>query len=96
MTAFEPAPGDDEGTITIPYSVEGEPKAKPFPESGSIRYSRFYDIARDKLPRPTPDTDMVAARFRIWAGEKNISLSAKTIDKTFGDFCSKWRQAGQA
>lgn len=90
VAAFEPAPGDD--TITIPYAVVSEtPETKAFPDSGTIRYSDFAQLARDKLPRPTPDIDMVAGRFRAWCSEKGVALDSKSIAKTFGDFCAKWR-----
>jgi hypothetical protein len=62
-----------------------------FPETGTIRYSDWKGLALDNLPRPTPDLDSVADRFRIWAKEKNIALDGKTIEKTFVAFCKKWR-----
>lgn len=90
VSAFEAAPGDD--AITIPYVVLPEAAgAKPFPDSGSLRYSDYRTIALDKLPRPTPDVDLVATRFRTWCAEKGVALDSPTIAKTFGDFCAKWR-----
>lgn len=86
-------PADALGAATVPFRVvsAGEAAQTAFPASGTIRYTPFAEQARDALPRPTPDLDMVAERFRTWAGSKNIRLDGPNIEKTFGAFCAKWQ-----
>lgn len=42
-------------------------KGHGFPDSGSIDYTRFADIARENASKPTPDIDMLAQAIRTWA-----------------------------
>lgn len=60
-----------------------------FPDSGSISYSRWNDVAKAELPQPRRDPDLVADDFRRWCAGKNISLTAPTIENTFRSFCRK-------
>jgi len=84
------APASADDAIDVPFRVV--PAAGPvFPDSGTIRYGRWAPIARDSLPKPTPDIDMVAERFRTWARERGVGLDAKNIEATFTGFCKKWR-----
>jgi replication initiation protein RepC len=74
-------------------SVRGSTTKKEhgFPESGLIHYTRFVGIAREYAPKPTPDIDMLAQAFRIWAMQGHMDLHQPRIDKAFIGFCRKWR-----
>lgn len=62
-----------------------------FPATGTIRYGRWEKIARDHLPQPTPDLDLVAARFRSWADGK-FPMADPAIERRFIGFCEGWRK----
>lgn len=62
-----------------------------FPPDGSISFSGWSDLVRIHAPRPTPDVDMVASRFRSWAVGKGLSLEATNIEAVFIGFCQKWK-----
>ena len=60
-----------------------------FPRTGTIRYGRWKQIARDNLPQPTPDLDHVAGRFRAWA-EGKFPMVHPDIEARFIGFCRGW------
>lgn len=62
-----------------------------FPSTGGISYSRWGEIAREELPRPTPDIDQVATGFRRWAEAKGLPLAGGGIERTFRGFCKNWQ-----
>lgn len=77
---------------TVERTVEPpEARPAPFPTSGGISYSRWGEIAREELPRPTPDVDQVAAGFRRWAEGKGVPLSGTSVERTFRGFCKNWQ-----
>ena len=73
--------------VTLDLDLPG----RPFPKGGTLKYSPWEKIARDALPLPRPDIDMVADKFRTWAASKRIDLSGRDIEKTFIGFCTSWR-----
>ncbi|WP_139219321.1 replication initiation protein [Bosea sp. CRIB-10] len=62
-----------------------------FPPAGPISYGKWADIAREMLPRPTPDVDLVATRFRDFAAKKGIPLGRSNIERIFRIFCKEWK-----
>lgn len=67
---------------------------EPFPASGSLHfgggeYTGWAKIARDNLPEPRPDINVVADKFRKFASDRKISLSARDIKQKFVTFCQK-------
>lgn len=58
-----------------------------FPIDASIRYNGWGDIAREELPKPLPDLDMVSQQFKNWMRTKNISFNTKNIENIFKNFC---------
>lgn len=64
-----------------------------FPATGTIRFGRWEQIARDHLPQPMPDVDRVAARFRSWADGK-FPMADPAIERRFIGFCEGWRKEG--
>lgn len=58
-----------------------------FPESGSIEFSAWAEIARDCLPAPCPDIDYVATAYRRWTTDKNIPRH----EDTWRGFCRGWK-----
>ncbi|WP_298966901.1 plasmid replication protein RepC [uncultured Roseibium sp.] len=66
-------------------------EAKVFPESGSIAYGSWADVVRQHTPKPTPDVDIVAGRFRNWTRKTNLDLTSPHIERVFTSFCKKWR-----
>jgi len=69
--------------------VDDRPVILSFPATGTIRYGRWEQIARDHLPQPTPDLDHVAGRFRAWAKGK-IPMAHPDIEARFIGFCRGW------
>jgi len=61
-----------------------------FPNDGSIRYNQWGDIARNNLPKPLPDLDMVAQQFRNWLRNKKIPFNIKNITSIFEGFCKNY------
>ncbi|MFC3721915.1 plasmid replication protein RepC [Neoaquamicrobium sediminum] len=61
-----------------------------FPARGSIHFSRWREVVREHAPKPTPDPDLVAERFRSWAKSRQIDLTSPNIERTFAGFCRKW------
>jgi len=78
-----------EGTVEDVTAMASVPASGAFPETGSIAYSRWGDIARQELPQPRRDVDMVANDFRGWATRKAIPLDGQHIEKAFRAFCRK-------
>jgi len=58
-----------------------------FPDSGSIEYSRWAEIARSCLPTPHPDIDHVATAYRRWSTQKRIART----EVTWSGFCRAWK-----
>jgi len=89
-----------EGTVeTVVELVESLPQsdvnsAEPFPDTGSIRFGRWQEIALEELPTPARDTDAVADDFRAWCKTKSIPFDGKNIEKTFRTFCKKQSPVG--
>ena len=67
------------------------PEIKPFPATGSNRYSAWGDVIRQHTPNPTPDVDIVSDVFRRWTKDKGIDLSSPNIERILISFCKKWR-----
>lgn len=63
-----------------------------FPE-GRISYSQWEIIAKEALPSPRPDVNLVADWFRAFCAERGISLDSASIEKTFRTFCAKQQPA---
>jgi hypothetical protein len=81
--------GRDEKVLDlVPTLVDARPRA--FPYAGSIAYTVWADAAKAALPRPMPDIDHVAERFRDFAGRKGILLSRQNIEQLFISFCRNW------
>jgi hypothetical protein len=78
--------GSVEQVIEPPTPLPGA-----FPAAGGISYSRWGEIAREELPRPTPDIDLVATGFRRWADAKGLPLAGAAIERTFRGFCKNWQ-----
>lgn len=75
---------------TVEAVVEDDlPGILTFPRTGTIRYGRWEQIARDNLPQPTPDLDHVAGRFRAWADGK-FPMAHPDIEARFIGFCRGW------
>lgn len=69
-----------------------EAVASAFP-AGSIAYSTWAGIARQEMPQPQRDVDLVAADFRRWCERKGISLDAPGQEQRFRTFCRNSRPA---
>ena len=74
----------------LPDPVSGV--SGPFP-AGTISFTPWAEIARQELPLPRRDVDLVAGEFRQWCASRNIALNAGTIEKTFRGFCRKVQAA---
>ena len=82
-----------DGTVEAVVEDDDDlPVILSFPKTGSIRYGRWEQVARDHLPQPTPALDQVAGRFRTWAEGKSISLASPNIEQTFIGFCRGWKK----
>jgi hypothetical protein len=66
-----------------------EMMVRTFPASGSIAYTQWGDVARQELPQPRRDLDLVAERFRNWCNTKPIPLDAHNIEAIFRKFCQR-------
>lgn len=64
-----------------------------FPASGSITFGTWGDIARQELPTPRRDVDLVAQDFRRWCEGKGISLDAPGTEDRFRTFCKNCHPA---
>jgi plasmid replication initiation protein len=79
-----------EGTVEAVVEDDDDlPTILTFPRTGTIRYGRWEQIARDNLPQPTPDLDHVAGRFRAWA-EGKFPMADPKIEARFIGFCRGW------
>lgn len=79
-----------EGTVEAVVEDDDDlPGILTFPRTGTIRYGRWEQIARDHLPQPTPDLDHVAGRFRAWA-EGKFPMAHPDIEARFIGFCRGW------
>lgn len=63
-----------------------------FPKDGSISFSQWGDIARNNLPSPLPDVDIVAQNFRNWLIAKAIPYNSSKITDYFKGFCLKYKK----
>lgn len=70
-----------------------EMTVRAFPASGSITYTPWSDVARQELPQPRRDLDLVAERFRVWCDTKQIPLNAPNIEAIFRKFCQREKPA---
>ena len=68
-----------------------ETVAAAFPESGSIRWTPWEALVREHAPRPTPDMELVGAKFRDFCAGRGLPLTAAGIEKTFVAWVSKFR-----
>ena len=75
----------------LPSPARLRPVPTSFPETGSIRYGRWAELVREHAPKPMPDVDLVATSFRRFARERNLSLKAKGIERTFIGYCAKFQ-----
>lgn len=73
-----------QNTVTIPNKVS-------FPSDGSISYNNWGNIAKNSLPKPLPDLDIVAQNFRNWIRQKNLSFSSQRIEFYFENFCKNYK-----
>lgn len=80
-----------DGSVEAVVEDDDDAVILSFPATGTIRYGRWGQIARDHLPQPTPDLDHVAARFRAWANDK-FPLADPIIERRFIRFCEGWRK----
>lgn len=78
-------------TVSVPTALP--PGLIAFPASGSILYGPWAEIARQELPQPRRDIDLVANEFRTWAASKSMPLDGSAIEKTFRGFCRKVKPA---
>lgn len=65
---------------------------EPFPLDGTIHFTKWEAIARECLPRPTPDLGRVSSAFRSFAADRGLELTAQNIEKVFGGFCQNYNQ----
>ena len=78
--------------FTPPPAAEPQPRGlASFPMQGGIAYSQWAEIARQFLPSPHPDMELVASRFRDFCGRKGILLSSPKIESIFTSFCRNWK-----
>lgn len=70
---------------------EGTPSTPSFPADGSVSFGQWGDMVRKHAPKPTPDVDLVASRFRTWAASKGLQLDSKKIETTFIGFCRRFK-----
>jgi len=65
-----------------------------FPVSGSVKGTKFEQIARDHAPkiegRHVPDLLTLSADFRSWCAGKSISFDGPSIEKTFTGWAKKY------
>lgn len=73
------------GTVETVEPVPSGTRA--FPASGPIRHSEWGDVARNYLPRPHPDLEMVADAYRAWTTNDKVPRN----EVTFSGFCRKWK-----
>lgn len=78
-----------DGTVetATPSAALPAPGLGPFPAAGSITYIAWGDVARQELPQPRRDLDLVAGEFRQWCRAKPLPLDARNIEKIFRTFC---------
>lgn len=79
-------------TVTTPTALPSS-KLGRFPASGTIHYSQWSDIAKQEMPRPWQDLDVVAGQFRAWAESRSIRLDSSGIEKAFRGFCRQVKPA---
>ena len=82
---------DGSAEVVIQDDDDAAPVMLSFPKTGTIRYGRWEQIARDHLPQPTPDLDHVAGRFRAWA-EGKFPMAHPDIEARFIGFCRGWKK----
>jgi hypothetical protein len=83
-----------DGTVAAVIEDDDDlPVILSFPDTGTIRYGRWKQIAIDHLPQPTPDLDHIAGRFRAWA-EGKFPLADPAIEARFIGFCKGWKKEG--
>jgi len=70
-----------------------ETPALAFPESGSIRWTPWEDLARKHAPKPTPDMGLIADKFRDFCATRSLSLASAGTEKTFVAWVSKFQVA---
>ena len=72
-----------EGTVETPVTA--------FPATGGITYSPHW-IELKRAAGCNKDNELIASDFRRFCKERGIPLNARTIEKTFSDYC---RQVGR-
>lgn len=82
--AQSPLPAPARPAVIVKQSVG-------FPADGSISYTQWGELARQHVPKPTPDVDMIASAFRKWAHEKAIPFDSEGVEKSFIGFCKKFK-----
>lgn len=82
-----PRVGRDARRVGTVETVEPIAGSDHFPDSGSIEFSTWAAIARDCLPSPTPDLDIVATRYRAWTA----TGSRPRTQVTWRGFCRGWK-----
>ena len=68
-----------------------EAPAPAFPENGSIRWTSWEALVWEHAPKPTPDMELVGAKFRDFCAGRGLPLTAAGIEKTFVAWVSKFR-----
>ncbi len=64
-------------------------KEAPFPQTGTIHYGPWGDLAREY--GGGYDVDTIAAQFRKFAEARGFKLDAKEISKAFQGFCKSYK-----
>lgn len=64
-----------------------------FPSTGSISYGAWGKLARQHLPRPARDVDVVAVEFRAFCEKRHIPLDGQKIEEIFVTFCTRQKPA---
>lgn len=64
-----------------------------FPDDGRIRYGPWEAVARASLPQPTPELEIVGARFVAARLSAKLRLNAPDVESHFKNFCRRWRVA---
>ncbi len=59
--------------------------------SDGIRHTDWEKMARDALPEPIPDLDMLEAAFERFCADRSIPLTSNKIEKIFRTFCQNWK-----
>ena len=68
-----------------------EASVMAFPASGSIRWTPWEAKAREHAPRPTPDMELISAKFRDFCVKRGLSLNTVGVERAFIGWISKFK-----